>query len=288
MGRPRAPARGPERAALDAAEQGRARDHRAAARMVGCSDDPARQGSRQLRGALAGDAAARDDGHAVRRRARRGLGLTGRHRPGARRGVGRAAARAGPPRARAGRVRRVARPARRRRGDCERAPGDGLLARPGRDAQRRRRQAHDLPADRPGRARTSAVGSRAAPARQAPAAAAWSGRARPRLLPGRPWACRSQPPAAPLRLAGAGGAGAGRRRPVAARAACGRMVRMSRRRRCTRGRTSGRSPTKTCCGGGLRRGCAAIVSPSTRRRRRVFPCRSTRHAPSRSCASFRS
>ena len=173
MGRPRAPARGSERAPLDPAEQGRARARRAA--------------THEWSAALTIPHDKVRVSFAVPGRGMLLLGTTdtlfegepdevsvsqARRRPGARRGLCRAAAGARPPRARARHVRRAARPARRRRGDGERAPRDRLLARPGRDAQRRRRQAHDLPADRPGRARPSAVGSRAAPARQARAAAA--------------------------------------------------------------------------------------------------------------------
>ena len=84
-------------------------------------------------------------------------------------------------------VLRAARPARRRRRDGERAARDGLHARPDRDAQRRRRQADDVPADRARRARPARRRGTLdrqrrgrCPARRASTAIAWPGRARRR------------------------------------------------------------------------------------------------------------
>ena len=110
-----------------------------------------------------GHAPPRHDRHALRGRARRRRGDSGGHRPDPRRGrrrarAGRASARRDP----LG-VRGAARPSRRRRSDRQREAGDRLPTRPGRDAHRRGRQAHDLPADRARRAPAGARRPRAAP-----------------------------------------------------------------------------------------------------------------------------
>ena len=106
------------------------------------------------------------DGDPAERRGRRG-----RYRAGARRGGGRGRSGAARPRPCAGDLCRAARPPRRGGGDDERPPRDRLHAGQGRDAERRRRQADDLPPDRPRRARASSApssgctGSTAAPGR---------------------------------------------------------------------------------------------------------------------------
>ena len=66
---------------VDAAQQGRARARRRRRGLGRGADDLARQGARQLRGAVGRDAAARHDRHAARRRARG----RARHRRGRRR-----------------------------------------------------------------------------------------------------------------------------------------------------------------------------------------------------------
>ena len=101
----------------------------------------------------------------------------------------------------------------RPRRDRERAPRDGVHARPDRDAQRRRRQADDVP---PHRARRARAARRAEPR---PRAAPAAGRDRPRerRLAGRARRADAQPSAASVRLAGRG-----RRAP-----------RARRRRRCS-------------------------------------------------------
>ncbi len=130
------------------------------------ADDLPRQGARDLRRPLGGHAAARHDGHAARRRAGDGR----RDRRGRRTGPVGGVARGRGHRRGARVVLGPARPPRRRGDDGERAARDRLLDRPVGDGQRRRRQAHDVPADRARRAPPSRR------ARAVRAAAAASGR----------------------------------------------------------------------------------------------------------------
>ena len=202
-------------------------------------DDPARQGSRQLRDPVGGQAPARDDRHAARGGARGRVGDRRRRAHDPHRGE-----RSGPgPRPGSRLVLGAARPAGRTGRDREGSPGDRLHHRADGDAERRGRQAHDLPADRTRRARTA----RRAQPRPCTAAAARSNRACADPMAGRrstrrrartccTSTARSRPTCSPPRSTiPRCSSRSSRAAPICAR------------RSSTRASTSGRARTRTSC-----------------------------------------
>ena len=158
--------------------EGRAPPPRPRPALVGGADDPARPGARHVRIPLAGEAAARDDGHALRGRPGGRRRRACRRRARARRGVGRSRARGPRSGSRPGQLRRIAGAPRPVGRDADRAARDGVRARPRRHADRGRGEVDDLPPDFARRTRAAAAGARFAAVR--PAAGAIAGRARPR------------------------------------------------------------------------------------------------------------
>ena len=203
-----------------------------------------------------------------------------------RRGVDGTAVVAARPRRRARLVRRAAGAAARRGDDRERAAGDRLLDRPGRDAERRRRKADDVPEDRARRARAGPRPARPPAGRPATVSASGReggrtpvpGRGRPRGRGPSPPSLRQ--PRRERRRARGGGS-------VAARAAPSRRA-GHRRAGVVRGhRRMGHRPPTTCCAGGRRLRCAAwrgrrsssASRARSRRRDRPDPSAAARDEP---------
>ena len=209
----------PAAAPLGRLSQGRAPAAGARPSLVGGADDSPRPGACHVRVPMAGDAAARDDRHALRGRPVGGRRRAGGRRARPRRGVGGSRARGARPRSRPGQLRRAARSPRPERRDADGAARDPVRPRSRRHADGCGREADHLPPDR-------ALGARAAAARARRGAVRPAGRRRCRAPAGSRMQAAGSRAAFPSSI------------PRPARTSC--TCTAASRRRCSRPRCSNR------------------------------------------------